>query len=380
MRILQVVNHISPDGAYGGPMRVAINQSKALRDSGHEVTVTATASGFADPMPQQFDGAQVKLFGKWQLAPKAGFSGMVSPQLLSWWKRQIKQADIIHAHMSRDLITLPAAHLALRAKKPLIVQTHGMIDGSDKYLAKPLDKLLTIPTLQGAHSVLYLTARERKNLEEVAGQNIRLRFLPNGVRIPSELAVEQTLGPQGRPEVLFLARMHARKRPMRIINAANRIKELSPTVRYSLIGPDGGEGATLRAAMRDMPKSVDIQWLGPLSPENTLTRMQEASVFVLPSINEPFPMGVLEAMSIGLPVIVTESCGLAKMVRENHAGLVCGLSQQDFDSALENILLNHEMRIKMGSNARQAVSKLHSISKVATSLEQIYESVLDRAV
>ena len=48
MRILHVVTLVSPDGAFGGPVRVAENLARELRRRGHDVTVAAAASGFAD--------------------------------------------------------------------------------------------------------------------------------------------------------------------------------------------------------------------------------------------------------------------------------------------------------------------------------------------
>ena len=55
MRILHVVTLVSPDGEYGGPVRVATNLSKALRDLGHDVTIAAGTRGF-ESAPEQLDG------------------------------------------------------------------------------------------------------------------------------------------------------------------------------------------------------------------------------------------------------------------------------------------------------------------------------------
>ena len=52
-----------------------------------------------------------------------------------------------------------------------------------------------------------------------------------------------------------------------------------------------------------------------LTPDAIPARMAAADVYVLPSVREPHPMSVLEAMSVGLPVVVTNDCGLAPVGR-----------------------------------------------------------------
>src|SRR5437867_204758 len=58
MRILQVVTLLSPDGAYGGVARVALNQSAELIGRGHDVTVAAATRGY-EVVPEELDGVPV---------------------------------------------------------------------------------------------------------------------------------------------------------------------------------------------------------------------------------------------------------------------------------------------------------------------------------
>ena len=78
MRILQVVTLLSPDGAYGGPARVALNQSAELIRRGHDVTVAAATRGYRVP-PTELNGVPVRLFAARTLLPGTGFAGMGAP-------------------------------------------------------------------------------------------------------------------------------------------------------------------------------------------------------------------------------------------------------------------------------------------------------------
>lgn len=372
MKIIQVVTYISPDGAYGGPVRVAINQAKALRDLGHEVILAAAAGGFTGPLPGDFDGFPVRLFQARRIIPKSGFAGLAAPGLLKWLMNEIQNVDVVHVHMARDLVTLPAALVVLLARKPLVVQTHGMIDHTNKKLAIPLDLILTQPILRRARQVFYLTKRERAELAEMVNHEIRLMHLPNGLRLPDDQAIEQVQGPQSNPEILFLARLHSRKRPVRLVSVAKTLEHKYPDAVYSIVGPDEGEAQAVQNAIVSTRTQASVKWTGAIPPERTTSRMVRSSIYVLPSVDEPFPMSVLEAMSVGLPVIVTETCGLAETIRSRKAGLVVSDTAEDLTRAIADMLEKSDKRIEMGREARRAIKEVFRIEKIAMDLIGAY--------
>lgn len=376
MKVLQVVTYVSPDGAYGGPVRVALNQAKALTALGHEVIVAGSAGGFDGDLPTTYDDFPVQLFPGRRVVPRTGFAGLAAPGLLKWLPQALRHVDITHVHMSRDLVTLPSAAMAVRRSSPLVVQTHGMIDPTDKLLAKPLDALLTVPVLKAASMVLHLTAQERFDLETVAGGELSTQAMPNGVHVPTIPAVEQCNGPVARPEVICLARVHRIKRPVTFIQAGLALRERLPTARFTLVGPDEGEGGAVRAALANAGHPESIEWQGPVAPDRTTDRLRRVSIFALPSESELFSMSTLEAMSLGLPVVITETSGLAPLVQETESGIVCNKSQASLNCAIENLLQNPAKRIAMGKNARAAIEEKFSMSGVGAILEAQYRTAI----
>ncbi|MEX5256846.1 glycosyltransferase [Kocuria arenosa] len=372
MKILQVVTYISPDGAYGGPVRVALNQAKALTGLGHEVVVAGAAGGFAGDLPTSYDGFPVRLFPGRRVVPGTGFAGLTAPGLLKWLPKALRRSDVTHVHMSRDLVTLPSAAMAVLAQQPLVVQAHGMIDPTNKASAKPLDALLTVPVLKAASTVLHLTAKEKSDLEAVTRSELATRALPNGVHVPAIPAIEQNHGPVERPEVLCLARIHSIKRPLTFVGAGLALAAQQPEARFSLVGPDEGEGASVAAVLAGAGNPSAIQWQGPVAPHRTTERLRRASVFALPSASELFSMSTLEAMAVGLPVVITETSGLADLVRDRNAGIVCSLSQESFNDALARLLGDPGLRRGMGANGRRAVEELYSIDQMGRDLASVY--------
>ncbi|WP_420178739.1 glycosyltransferase [Paenarthrobacter sp. TA1.8] len=370
MKILQICTLITPDAAYGGPVRVAVNQSKALIDAGHEVTLLAGASGFGRTLPTEYDGVPVKLFRARQAIPKTGFAGLVSPGLFTNLLKRPKP-DVVHVHLARDLITLPAAVWARAGKVPYVLQTHGMIDPSGNPLSVPLDRCLTRPSLAGADKVFYLTDVEKLGLQQVSRGKVSLEKLVNGVPLPS---VESQSS--ASVEVLYLARLHSRKRPLAFVAMASALSAKHPSATFRLVGPDEGEGKACASAIQTASRSDALSWEGPIAPERALDRLSRASIYVLPSINEPFPMSVLEAMSLGKPVVITDSCGLAESVREAEAGLVVDDSQDALEAAVDTILADHDLRRRMGRNAYRLAQDRFGMKPVVDALVSTYENAL----
>lgn len=368
MRIAHIVTLLSPDGAYGGPVRVAVNQLKALAERGNEVTLFATYRGY-DSAPTVIDGVPVVAFPARTMIPGIGFAGLGSPRLSKKIRRRATDFDVVHVHLARDLVTLPAARAAQRAGVAVFLQTHGMIDRSSNPLAVPLDAMLTRPAFRGASSVFYLTDRERDDLIAVGAPESKLVHLVNGVPDASPLArVEST-----QVDVLFLARLQARKRPAEFVRAAIALAPEFPDVTFSLVGPDEGEGDAVERLIEGSGLAGRIRWEGALPPDRTLDRMSRSAIYVLPSVDEPFPMTVLEAASLGLPVIVTRSCGLAPAIGAAKAGTVVDATIDGLITGMRDLLSDAGLRAEAGVNACAMVRHSHSMAEVARAVSDSYE-------
>lgn len=365
MRVIHVVTLATPDGAYGGPLRVALNQARGLIEAGHDVTLAAGHLGYEGALPTEIDGVPVRLFPVKRLVPGAGFAGLCSPQLDRWLRKSIPKAEVTHIHLARDLITLPAAVRALVGKRPYVLQTHGMIVTSQHPLAAPLDLALTRRVLRGAHEVFFLTPREKMDLRAVAGQDLKLQALRNGVPFAASQVDRRR---RAGVEVLFLARLHARKRPLQFVAMAGELNRRFPAVKFTLVGPDEGEGAGVLEAIRRLGLGGRVAWEGAISPAQVADRMRRADIYVLPAVNEPFGMTVVEAMSVGLPVVVTESCGLATEVRAYSAGRVTDESLVSLVNAVGGLLADKAAREAMGERAAQAVRSAFGMNGVVEQL------------
>ena len=249
----------------------------------------------------------------------------------------------------------------------VVLQTHGMVDPSQRLSARLLDAVTTKRVLRRAEMVLHLTDHERADLLAVEPRLRRLAGLPNGVPEAAEWPGRDVR----KREVLFMARLHERKRPMDFVHAAAELAPDFPGWRFTLVGPDEGEGDKVTRRLRSLDDER-ISWEGPVAPDTSLSRLRQASLYVLPSVNEPFPMSVLEAMSCGLPVVVTDTCGLAETLHSSGSGLVTDGSVQALTASLKRLMEDDQLRQGLGARALATARHEFSMESVGRQLEKYY--------
>jgi glycosyltransferase involved in cell wall biosynthesis len=166
------------------------------------------------------------------------------------------------------------------------------------------------------------------------------------------------------PDVLFLSRLHLRKRPMAFVEMARQLIIERTNATFSIAGADEGELARVEAALERHGLTGVVRYEGAVRPENVVDRISRCTILVLPSVAEPFPMVVLEALASGRPVVVTGSCGLAPLVDFTRAGTVTDGSVQSLVSAVRKLLVIPGEAARAGSRGLNAVQEDYSMSRV----------------
>ncbi|MCG5431648.1 glycosyltransferase [Mycobacterium sp. MYCO198283] len=378
MKILHVVTLISPDGAYGGPVRVAVNQAEVMRSFGHDVTIAAGARGY-DTLPDRIGNVPVQLFPARTAVPGFGYAGTWAPTMRPWIAANAHEFDIAHVHLARDLVVVPAAFQLRRRHMPMVFQTHGMIRPGGHPLSAPVDRIWTSRLLRDAATVLALTEREENDLRGVGGDSVKVRLLPNGVPMP-EIPPDADSKRDRVPEVLFMARLHERKRPEVFAEVALQLLSAGVRACFSVVGPpEGAETAVDAVVEQARARGFGEDALRrepPVPPERALDRMSRASVYVLPAVREPFAMTILEALTLEVPVVIGRDGGLAPFVQRHRCGVVVDGSVQSFAEAITELLSDLASARAMGERGRAAVEAELGIDGVGRELEQVYGAVL----
>ena len=102
-----------------------------------------------------------------------------------------------------------------------------------------------------------------------------------------------------------------------------------------------------------------------------------ADLFVLSSRHEAFPNVLLEASASGLPIVASEIPSIKSIIHEGYNGLFAQIGDEtDFANKITHLLLNEDVRIELGKNARTSCEKL-TWSAAALKTDQLYQNLLN---
>ena len=166
---------------------------------------------------------------------------------------------------------------------------------------------------------------------------------------------------------LLIARLIKDKGVLEYAQAARIVKARRSQTRFRLVGwIDEGPQGISSADLDSWIKEGIIEYLGRL--DDVRPAIADASVYVLPSYHEGTPRTVLEAMSMGRPVITTNAPGCRETVQDGENGfLVPVRNAEALAECMEHFIEHPEMIAHMGKKSRQiAVEKydVHKVNKV----------------
>lgn len=383
VNITHVVPYMHPNA--GGPPVVVDRLCSRLAARGHRVRVITT-DAFAENeagWERHYTNGGYEL----DVHHATGSSFAYSPTLSKAIRTAVVESDLVNLHTVWTYPTLRAAWTCRKRGVPYVVMPHGMLDPNSvrRKRAKKwvYAKLIEGPNLRRAAGLMYThPEEERLARETVSG-------LPRGWIVPlaadespagrGQLAEEffaQHRNLSGTKVILFLGRLHPKKGLDLLIPAFAGIARRRPDARLVLVGPgDGGYVDGLKARVTECGVGDRVSFLGPLAGRQKWAALAAATVFALPSYQENFAITVVEAMSVGTPVLLSNRVNIWPEVEKANAGLVSELDTDRIVDNLHEIIGNAEFAERLGNNGRQLVQKAYSWDRMADAAEIAYRGV-----
>ncbi len=159
------------------------------------------------------------------------------------------------------------------------------------------------------------------------------------------------------PYILFIGRLEERKNILRIIEAFEILKEKYQIPHeLVLVGKPGYGYEKIRSKIQNLQSNIRIHELGYVSESEKWQLLQGADVFVFPTLYEGFGIPVLEAQSVGIPVVTSNVSSLPEIAGEG-AIFVDPLSAERIAEGVWLILSDADRRNAIIAKATQNVSR-----------------------
>ena len=377
----------SLDPRWGGPAEGVRQLASAAIRLHHDVEV-ATLDAPDSPWRNGRE-IPVHCLGPGRL--KYGFA----PRFIPWLRRNISRFDAVVINGIWQYHSLATWLVLHRSKIPYYVFTHGMLDPwfKRRYPLKHLKKLLYWPwaeyrVLRDARGVLFTCEEERvlarKSFGHYCANEIVVNYGTPGLAGEPREHRQAFLGrfPElaGKRLLLFLGRIHPKKGCDLLIRAFASVARTDPTLHLVVAGPDAeGTQAGLVALAEHLGVARSVTWTGMLQGSLKSGAFQSAEAFVLPSHQENFGIAVTEALSCGLPVLISNQVNIWREIEHDRAGLVADDTLQGTEQLLRRWLtFTPDERAHMAHDAEQCFRRRFHIDMAATKLLSLFE--LQRAL
>ena len=296
----------------------------------------------------------------------------------------LAQCSGLHIHGLWQEHSAASAAYCAATRKPYVVSAHGFLERwalRNRGWKKALyGKLVEYPNLARAGCLIALTEVELGDYRRIGLRN-PVAVIPNGVDQPEFVSPRlfTTAFPEteGKFLVLFLGRIHYKKGLDILARSWADVAASYPDAHLVMAGPDiQGNRALMERQIQELGLQRRVTFTGMLDGDLKWSAVFAASVFVLPSYSEGLSGAVLQALSAGLPVIISHQCNMP-CVADHGAGWVIEPEFPRLSAALREALSATPGQLRqIGAKGHQLTTERYSWETVARQAAEVYDWLL----
>jgi colanic acid/amylovoran biosynthesis glycosyltransferase len=185
--------------------------------------------------------------------------------------------------------------------------------------------------------------------------------------------------PGRRKKIVSVGRLVEKKGHEVALAVVRALLDRSLDIEYEIIG-SGDIEARLRERAAELGVHHVTQFSGELDPTEVRNRLQDADVVLHPSWNEGFGVAVLEAQSVGVPVVCSDAEGLPENVEHTVTGFVVARGNvAGMAARVEELITDEELASRLGRAGRARIVKSFGVEREIQAYVASYESVTTAA-
>ncbi len=364
---------------YGGSGVVATELGKALAEKGHEVhfitySQPVRLGSFRDNI--FYHEVAVSNYPLFEYQP---YETELASKMVDVVVHE--KLDLLHVHYA-----IPHASAAFMAQQ--ILKTRGInipfittLHGTDITLVgrdKSFEPVITF-CINQSNAVTAVSESLKRDTYAHFATDRDIQVIPNFIHNISDEQSEDYLEKRRKyaaDDEMILCHVSNFRKVKRVEDVVKVFDRVNKSVksRLLLIG-DGPERYNVEMLCRELGTCNRVMMIGKIRDAANLIKISD--LFLLPSQTESFGLAALEAMSVGVPVVSSNTGGIPEVNEHNYSGFLSNVGDVD-DMAHNAIsLLSDKEKLDMFKrHAKEQASKF-CITKILPQYEELYKSVLD---
>ncbi len=288
-----------------------------------------------------------------------------------------EKIDLIHCHGTRAVSNVFRAAKSLNI--PLIYSIHGWSFHEDqhplikkiriwgeKYLTSVTTRNIAVSESSRASGKSYMPSFKASVIQYGIDQKkfdpaLRFKNIRGEINVDSSVLL-----------ILFVARFTKQKQPLSMIRAFAEALRQKPALHLLMVG-DGDQKKEALELVGQLHIESHVHFL-PF--RNDVPDLLAASdIFVLPSLWEGLPIGLLEAMSMGKPIIATNVDGTKEVIKNGENGLLIEIEDliSNLSKAIVSLAESESLRNQLSKNVLQTIKTDFTAELMTRKIEKIYE-------
>ncbi|WP_375177143.1 glycosyltransferase [Marinobacter mobilis] len=373
---MKVLHLIDSGGLYGAEKMLLALVQQQLKQGLSPLILSAGGPGI-DEKPLEAEARRLGVpLTPWRMRPGFNLSG--AREIWRWARDN--GFELLHSHGYKFNVLMGLWPRTLRGL-PLITTLHGYVKApryTKAWLYEWIDRMI-LPQMQ---QVIVVSETMKQQIPQVLARSGKLSVIVNGLNMERVIAHSQNPVDESleaffaahNPMVLGVGRLSREKGFDRLVRAFPGILKAWPSAGLLIVG-EGGQRQTLEELIHTL--GLEGRVLLPGYVNNVAASMAKAGVLCMPSHTEGLPITLLEAMSVGIPIVAASVGEIPDVLGHGRGGTVLDdLSEPSLSNALLAAMEGHAVGTEVIAWAKDQVADRYSDNAMADNYLRVYQKVV----
>lgn len=290
----------------------------------------------------------------------------------------VKNFDVVHIRNWYHHIAIEFYKACIENNIPYVFTAHGTLDltSREKYMKIPkliIDKFHTRKMIQNASALQSLGDSEEIEFIKFGASKKKILRIDLGVKTEDLVFDENKLKNEldfNFPYILFLGRIVEKKGIELLFDAFTKINKNNLHIVVAGTGEESYKNELIELCEKLRINEV-VHFVGPLYGMKKAKVLHNSKIFALTSYSDMHPVAIIEALSVGIPILITKNCDFPE-IEEYDAGVIVNAEKKSVYEGLVKILENDEKLRIQSENAKKLFQEKFRFEDKVEKYEELF--------